>query len=57
MFLEVCKMEETGTEVTPNNDKCCQTETLWDCSCQPAPQQEGCDQPQGTHTLLLIQFI
>ncbi|KAK3558399.1 hypothetical protein QTP86_018003 [Hemibagrus guttatus] len=39
-------MEETGTDVTPNNDKCCQTETLWHCSCQPAPQQEGCDQPQ-----------
>ncbi|KAI5100448.1 zinc finger protein 800 [Silurus meridionalis] len=39
-------MEETGTEETPINDKCCQTETLWNCSCQLASQQEGCDQPQ-----------
>ncbi|XP_060770772.1 zinc finger protein 800a isoform X2 [Neoarius graeffei] len=39
-------MEEIGIEVTPINDKCCQTETLSYCSCQPAQQQEGCDQLQ-----------
>ncbi|XP_076863395.1 zinc finger protein 800a isoform X3 [Brachyhypopomus gauderio] len=40
-------MEEGGATVTLTNDKCCQTETLWICSCQPiAPHNEGCGQTQ-----------
>ncbi|XP_026876545.1 zinc finger protein 800a isoform X2 [Electrophorus electricus] len=40
-------MEEGGAEEILTNDKCCQTETLWICSCKPvAPHKEGCDQTQ-----------